>query len=346
MPCFPLFQDLLIFLRNARDTPAFITDDKSSSIPAAEIHHRGQCVQAVRQQDDRQSRERLLDLPCQPLERFCLAVPRPFFLSHVFLSLRVLPVILYKFASYTYNQLLPEYDLCFQFITMVIDCFFCPFLIMSFQTSLMQLPTSRVCLCPVYNHQPPFPEPRIIKRFAADQPIDLLPLYFLLLFRVQPFKIFIDRNAVQQEFLFFSSHKPVQIFHNLILIELVCHGLHACNTGYPFIKGSHHFPVGIIGIAEVTRVLCVREVQGQVRTVFLSDLITFHRRILFQLSADSVFSSFYNLPLCEKFFIFYHLFPAKGPVLRIFYANYFFLSELFFTSSQRIQHPPPQRNFY
>lgn len=38
-------------------------------------------------------------------------------------------IILYKFASYAYNQLLPQYDLRFQYVTMVIErFFFSPFL--------------------------------------------------------------------------------------------------------------------------------------------------------------------------------------------------------------------------
>lgn len=92
-----------------------------------ELGRRVQRIQAVCQQQDRQTGESLLDPSCQSG----------------------------KFTSYVGYQLFTKINLGLQHISVIQpDLFICPFIIATFQTVFIELSPAALQLCPIYNDQP------------------------------------------------------------------------------------------------------------------------------------------------------------------------------------------------
>ena len=99
----------------------------------------------------------------------------------------------------------------------------------------MQFPTPQIGLYPIYDYHPFFLKPGFEKRFALDQSVYLLLLYFLHFLMRQPLRLFIYGNSMRKILLLPLTHKLIVIFRDLLLAKCIGHDMY---TGYSRVEQS------------------------------------------------------------------------------------------------------------
>lgn len=148
-----LFRNLFVLFHDIGNTSRFITDDIIPMSLFANVKHRLPCIQAVAQQENRQTGKVLPDPFCKLLKRFVFTVLFDLLCIHLLLPSGIFP----EFCIKAYDQVIRQYQFCFQCHT-VPQLSFPPIFLHMLPAHAEFVRFLPICLqpCPIYNHQPFF----------------------------------------------------------------------------------------------------------------------------------------------------------------------------------------------